>query len=411
MSEKVVITGMGVISPLGNNVTDFWDALCIGSSGIEVITKFDVSNYPTQIAGTVKNFLPEDFLDKKEAKRMDRFTHFAVAATKEAIIDAGLNIEKINKDKFGVILGTGIGGVETIENQVLLLKEKGPSRISPFMVPMMIANIAAGQISILTGAKGINFTTVTACAAGSNAIGEAFRAISSGKADIVITGGSEAPITPTSLAGFCAMKAMTTANGEPKKASKPFDANRDGFVMSEGAGILILESYPHAVKRNAKILAEIVGYGLTADAYHITAPAPNGEGGAKAMANAISEAEISPDCIGYINAHGTSTPYNDKFETFAIKSVFNDYAKKVAISSTKSMTGHLLGAAGAVEAVASVNVLRFGFAPPTINLQNDDPDCDLDYIPNIGRKLVTDYVLSNSFGFGGHNVSLLFKKV
>jgi len=410
MRERVVVTGMGVITPLGNNVKEFWDSLCAGSSGIDRITKFDVKDFPTQIAGCVKDFNPEDYMDKKDARRMDRFTQFAIAACREAMVEAGLDLDAIDKERFGVILGTGIGGIETLENQVSVFQEKGASRISPFMIPMMIANMAAGQISIITGAKGVNFTTVTACAASANAIGEAFRSIQSGYADIIVSGGSEAPLTPTSLAGFCSMKAMSTANNNPQQASKPFDANRDGFVMSEGAGILILESYSHASARNARIFAEIVGYGVTADAYHITAPAPDGEGGARAMKQALRHANISPNLVGYINAHGTSTPYNDKFETTAIKNVFGKHAFSLAVSSTKSMTGHLLGAAGAVEAIISVKSLTEQFAPPTINYVTRDPECDLDYVPNIGRKVSNDYALSNSFGFGGHNASLLFKR-
>lgn len=410
MRERVVVTGMGAISPLGLNVQELWDGLCAGNSGVDRIDKFDVKDFPTQIAGCIKGFVPENYIEKKEARRMDRFTQLAVAACKEAIEDAKLDLDDLNKERFGVILGTGIGGIEILENQVNVFYNKGPSRVSPFLIPMMIANMAAGQISIDTGAKGINFTIVTACAASANALGEAFKTIQAGLADVIISGGSEAPITPTSLAGFCSMKAMSTANDIPHAASKPFDAQRDGFVMSEGAGILILESYSHAIARSASILAEIVGYGVTADAYHITAPSPAGEGGARAMRDALLNAKVDPYLVGYINAHGTSTPYNDKYETCAIKSVFKDHAYIVPISSTKSMTGHLMGAAGGLEAIISIKTLRNQFAPPTINYTTPDPECDLDYLPNKGRKISAEYALSNSFGFGGHNVSLLFKK-
>jgi 3-oxoacyl-[acyl-carrier-protein] synthase II len=319
-------------------------------------------------------------------------------------------LDNLDKERFGVILGTGIGGIETLENQVNVFYNKGPSRVSPFMIPMMIANMAAGQISIDTGAKGINFTIVTACAASANALGEAFNTIRTGLADVIISGGSEAPITPTALAGFCSMKAMSVANDNPYAASRPFDAKRDGFVMSEGAGILILESYSHASARGAQILAEVTGYGVTADAYHITAPSPLGEGGARAMKQALVNAKVPPSLVGYINAHGTSTPYNDKYETCAIKSVFGNHAFDIPISSTKSMTGHLLGAAGGLEAIVSIKALLEQFAPPTINYTTPDPECDLDYVPNKGKKISADYALSNSFGFGGHNASVLFKK-
>jgi len=410
MQERVVVTGIGAISSLGLNCTQIWDALCKGKSRITKIEKFDISDYPTKIAGCVLDFKPEDYIEKKDAKRMDRFTQFAVAASKEALKTSKLDLEKTDKERLGVILGTGIGGIETLESQVTAFLEKGPSRVSPFMIPMMIANMAAGQISIDTGAKGVNFTTVTACAASANALGEAFNAIKSGSADVIIAGGSEASITPTALAGFCAMKAMSTDNENPSSASKPFDAKRDGFVMAEGSAILILESLSHANARGAEVLAEIVGYGVTADAYHITAPSPNGEGGARAMKAAINCAKVLPSEIGYINAHGTSTPYNDKYETTAIKSVFGEYSPFIPISSTKSMTGHLLGAAGALEAIISILVLREQFAPPTINYNTPDLECDLDYIPNVGRTIKANFALSNSFGFGGQNAALLFKK-
>ena len=385
MNNRVVITGMGAITPVGNTVEEFWHSLCNGISGVDRITDFDVSDYPTQIAACVKDFNPDDHIDKKQAKRMDRYTQFAVAAGYMAIKDAGLNLDKIDKERLGIVLGTGIGGIGTLEEQFEVIMQKGPGRVSPFLVPMMIANMAAGQLSILIGAKGINTTIVTACASGSHAIGEAFNAIRTGAADVVITGGSEAPITKIALAGFCSMKALSTCNEDPKAACRPFDKKRDGFVMGEGAGILILESYQHAVKRGARILAEVVGYGSTADAYHITAPAPDGEGGSRAMKLSLEMAGISPGDVSYINAHGTSTLYNDKFETMAIKDVFGEHAYKLAVSSTKSMTGHLLGAAGGIEAVAVVKAITEQFVPPTINYTDPDPECDLDYVPNQGR--------------------------
>ena len=410
MPKRVVITGMGAITPLGNNVETYWEALKQGKNGIEKIDRFDVEDFTTQIAAQVKDFDPIDYIDRKEARRMDRFCQFALAATYQAMQDASLNTEKLDKERFGVIIGSGIGGLETMENQVKTLINKGPNRVSPFLVPMMIVNMAAGQISIAVGAKGINTTVVTACASATNAIGEAFKAIRYGEADVIITGGAEAPITPLALAGFCSMKAMSTRNQDPKTASRPFDAERDGFVMGEGAGILILESYEHAVSRGANILAEIVGYGATADAYHITAPSPDGEGAARAIKEAILNAGIEPSMVDYINAHGTSTPYNDKFETAAIKTIFGDHAYKLAVNSTKSMIGHLLGAAGGVEAIAVVKTLQEQFIHPTINYTIPDPDCDLDYVPNNGRAAKVEYALSNSLGFGGHNASILLKR-
>jgi len=410
MPKRVVITGMGAITPLGNNVETYWEALKQGKNGIDKIDKFDVEEFSTQMAAQVKDFDPKDFIDRKEARRMDRFCQFALAATYQAMQDASLNTEKLDKERFGVIIGSGIGGLETMENQVKTLINKGPNRVSPFLVPMMIVNMAAGQISIAVGAKGINTTVVTACASATNAIGEAFKAIRYGEADVIITGGAEAPITPLALAGFCSMKAMSTRNQDPKTASRPFDAERDGFVMGEGAGILILESYEHAVSRGANILAEIVGYGATADAYHITAPSPDGEGAARAIKEAILNAGIEPSMVDYINAHGTSTPYNDKFETAAIKKIFGDHAYKLAVNSTKSMIGHLLGAAGGVEAIAVVKTLQEQFIHPTINYTIPDPDCDLDYVPNNGRAAKVEYALSNSLGFGGHNASILLKR-
>lgn len=410
MKKRVVITGMGAITPLGNGVETFWNGLKEGKSGIDKIDRFDVEDFTTQFAGQVKDFSPEDYMDRKEAKRMDRFTQFAIAATSMAVKDAELNLEKVDPLRIGVILGTGIGGLETLENQVRVLVEKGPGRVSPFLVPMMIANMAAGQISIAIGAKGINSTVVTACASATSAIAEAFKAIRCGDADVVITGGSEAPITPLALAGFCSMKALSTRNEDPKAACRPFDAERDGFVMGEGAGILVVESLDHAVKRGAPILAEIIGYGLTADAYHITAPAPEGEGAARAIKQALHIAGVEPDVVDYINAHGTSTPYNDKYETMAIKHVFGEHAYRMAVSSTKSMTGHLLGAAGGIEAIALVKTIQDQFLPPTINYTTPDPECDLDYVPNQGRGAKVEYAMSNSFGFGGQNACILLKK-
>lgn len=407
---RVVITGLGLITPIGIGKEQFWTNLTQGKSGIGPITRFDASGLSTQIAGEVKNFDPFQFLDKKEAKRMDLFTQYAVSAAKMAVVDAGLDFNKIDRDRMGVILGTGIGGTETFESQHRILLERGANRVSPFFVPMMIANMAAGQISITLGARGINYTVVSACASGANAVGEAFKAIQRGSADVIVTGGSEAAVTPMSMAGFCAMKAMSTRNDEPTKASRPFDVQRDGFVLSEGAGILVLESLEHALKRDAFIYCEIAGYGCTADAHHITAPAPEGSGAAKAMQLALRDAGLSTGDVQYINAHGTSTDLNDKFETMAIKEVFGEHAFRLAVSSTKSMTGHLLGAAGAVEIIATTLAIQNSIVPPTINYEHPDPDCDLDYVPNEARKLKIDAALSNSLGFGGHNATVLVKR-
>ncbi len=410
MTRRVVITGMGAITPLGNNVDTFWESLCDGTSGVDNIKRFDITDYACKIAAELKDFDPLNYMDKKEARRMDRFTQYAMAATRLAIDDAGLNIDIIDNDRFGVVLGTGIGGIETFEAQAETLLHKGPGRVSPFCIPMIISNMAAGQISIAFNAKGPNTAIVTACAASTNAIGEAYKYIKYGDADVIITGGAEAPITPIGIASFGAMRAVSLRNDDPKGASRPFDINRDGFVMGEGSGILILESYEHAVKRNANILAEIKGYGLTSDAYHITSPAPNGEGAARAIQRALESAGMSPQEIDYINAHGTATQYNDKFETAAIKTIFGEHASNVPISSTKSMTGHLLGAAGAIEAIACVKSIQENFIHPTINLTTPDPECDLDYVPNTGRKAKIDNVLSNSFGFGGHNACIVISR-
>lgn len=411
MSKKrVVVTGLGVISPVGSGKEKFWENLTAGNSGIGPITKFDASEMPTRIAGEVKDFNVLDFIDKKEARRMDLFTQYAVSAAKMAVNDSKLDLEKVDLTRVGVILGSGIGGISTLEEQHKVLLEKGPSRVSPFMTPMMIVNMAAGQISIHLGAKGPNFTVVTACASGTNAIGDAFKYIQRGDADIVLTGGTESSITPLSFAGFCSMKALSTRNDEPTKASRPFDKKRDGFVMGEGSAILVLESLEHALKRNAPIYAEVLGYAATADAHHITAPAPDGEGAARAMALAIQDAQIKPSDIDYINAHGTSTELNDKYETLAIKDVFGEASKNVLISSTKSMTGHLLGAAGAIELAAVCLAIKDDIVPPTINYEYPDPDCDLDYVPNKARKKVINYAMSNSLGFGGHNASIVLSK-
>lgn len=410
MNKRVVVTGMGAITPLGNTIESFWNNIRMGTCGIDTITRFDVEDFSAKIAAEVNDFNPVDYMDKKEAKRMDRYTQYALAASSIAMNQANLDKEKINSDRFGVIFGSGVGGIETMENQGNVLFSKGPGRISPFFVPMMIGNMAAGQISIAYGAKGPNSTVVTACASATNAIGEAYRSIKHGYADVIITGGSEAPITPLALAGFCSMRALSTRNDDPKTACRPFDLDRDGFVMGEGSGILVLESYEHAVNRGATILAEVVGYGLSADAYHITAPAPEGEGGARAMKEALADANMVPESIDYINAHGTSTPYNDKFETAGIKSVFGEHAYKMPISSTKSMTGHLLGAAGGIEAIIMVKAIEDQFLPPTINYVTQDPECDLDYVPNTGRNGKIDAALSNSFGFGGQNATIIIKK-
>jgi 3-oxoacyl-[acyl-carrier-protein] synthase II len=409
MNRRVVVTGMGAITPLGNDVDSFWSNVKNGSCGIKRISRFDTEQFDSKIAAEVSGFDPQDYMDKKEARRMDRYTQYAMAAAAMAVSQAELNVGRINSERFGVILGTGIGGIETLKNQAGVLAAKGPGRISPFFVPMMIGNMAAGQISIAYGAKGPNSTVVTACASATNAIGEAFRAVRSGFADVLITGGSEAPITPLALAGFCAMRALSTCDN-PQSACRPFDLNRDGFVMGEGAGILVLESYEHAIRRGANIIAEISGYGLTADAYHITAPAPGGEGGARAMRDALADAGTAAEEVDYINAHGTSTPYNDKYETAAIKSVFGAHADQLAVSSTKSMTGHLLGAAGGLEAIIMIKSIEEQFIPPTINYETPDPECDLDYVPNKGRHANVEVVMSNSFGFGGQNACLVARK-
>ena len=405
----MVVTGQGVICPLGNTVEEFWKRLIAGESGIGALTRFDAAAYDTRIAGEVQGFRPEDFMDRKDIRRTDLFVQYAVAASAQALKQAGVK-ERVDPTRFGVIVGSGIGGISTFEDQHRVLLEKGPNRISPFFIPMMISDMASGQVSILFGAKGPNYCTVSACSSGAHAVGEAFRIIQNSEADVMIAGGAEAPVTPISFAGFCSMKAMSTRNDDPARASRPFDSQRDGFVMGEGAGILILEELEHAKKRGAAILAEVIGYGATGDAHHMTAPAPEGEGAARAMRAAIHDSGLSLTEFGYVNAHGTSTPLNDKFETQAIKSVFGDHASRVAVSSTKSMTGHLLGAAGGLETIICVLALERQVLPPTINYEHPDPDCDLDYVPNTARKVETRAALSNSLGFGGHNVTLALSR-
>ncbi|PAD68629.1 beta-ketoacyl-[acyl-carrier-protein] synthase II [Bacillus sp. 7586-K] len=407
--KRVVVTGLGAVTPIGNDVQTSWENAIKGVSGIGPITRVNAENYQAKVAAELKDFDIEQFMDKKAARKMDRFTQYAVAASMMAVKDANLEITDEIAPRVGVWIGSGIGGMETFEEQYKILLEKGPRRVSPFFVPMLIPDMATGQVSIALGAKGFNSCTVTACATGTNSIGDAFRVIERGEADVMVTGGAEAPLTEMSFAGFTANKALST-NTDPNTASRPFDKDRDGFVMGEGAGIIVLEELEHALARGANIYAEIVGYGATGDAYHITAPAPNGEGGARAMRSAIEGSGLDATDIDYINAHGTSTQYNDKFETLAIKDVFGDHAYKLAISSTKSMTGHLLGAAGGVEAIFSILTIKNGIIPPTINYTTPDPDCDLDYVPNEARKQEVKAVLSNSLGFGGHNATIIFKK-
>lgn len=410
MSRRVVITGLGMVSPLGIGVEKTWQALIQGKSGVVRITKFDPTGFDTQIAAEVKDFVPENFMEKKEIKRMDIFIQYAMASAMMAMEDAQLPITPQNADRVGVVVGAGLGGLTTIESFHKVLMEKGPGRISPFFIPALIVNEAPGQISIRFGAKGPNYSVVTACATGNHNIGDAWRMIQQGDADAIIAGGVEATITPLAVSGFNAMKALSTRNHEPEKASRPFDKDRDGFVMGEGCGIIILEEMNQALDRGAKIYAEIIGYGLNGDAYHITAPAPDGEGAARCMAMALKSAGISPEEVDYINAHGTSTDYNDLYETMAIKAVFKEHAKKLAVSSTKSMTGHLLGGAGGVEAIFTVLTIHRGVIPPTINYDTPDPECDLDYVPNVARMADVRVALSNSFGFGGTNAVLIFKK-
>ncbi|MBW4837968.1 MAG: beta-ketoacyl-ACP synthase II [Paenibacillaceae bacterium] len=409
MKHRVVVTGMGVVTALGHDLDTLWNNLIQGKSGVSRVEAFDVSEYPTQIAASVKDFNPEDYVDRKEARKMDRFVQFATAAAVNAMNDSGLNIaEQADPERVGVMIGSGIGGLGTWEDQHNILLEKGPKRVSPFFIPMMIANMASGHVSILFGAKGPNTTAVTACATGTHSIGDSYKLIQRGDADVMICGGAEATIRPTGMAGFCSMRAMSTRNDEPEKASRPFDLERDGFVMGEGAGVLILESLEHALKRGAKIYGEIIGYGLSGDAHHMTEPDPNGP--ERCMKMAIRDAGIAPEEVDYINAHGTSTPVGDRSETIAIKRALGDHAYKVAVSSTKSMTGHLLGAAGGVEGVICGLTLQHGVIPPTINLEHPDPECDLDYVPNEARRADVRVTMSNSFGFGGHNATIIMKK-
>jgi len=401
---------MGLVIPTGIGVETAWKNLCEGKSGIGVLTRFDTNGFETKIAGEVKNFNPELYIDKKEIKKMDLFIQYSIAATKEALDDAQLAIGPDNSEQIGVIVGTGLGGLPSIEKYHKVLLDKGPSRITPFFIPMLIANLASGQIAIQFGPKGPNTCVVTACATGAHCIGDAFRAIVYGDAEAMITGGTEANITPLTIGGFNAMKALSTRNDEPEKACRPFEKNRDGFVVAEGAGILILEELQFALKRKAKIYAELVGYGYTGDAYHITAPSPEGDGAVRCMRMAIKDAKLKPEDVDYINAHGTSTPLNDLTETLAIKTVFGDHAKGIPISATKSMTGHLLGAAGSSEAIFTILAIRDGIMPPTINYEEPDPQCDLDYVPNVARRKPIKVAMSNAFGFGGTNAALVFKK-
>ncbi|PWW06363.1 3-oxoacyl-[acyl-carrier-protein] synthase II [Paenibacillus cellulosilyticus] len=408
MKQRVVVTGMGVMTSLGNDLEQFWGNLMEGKSGVSLIEAFDVSEYPTRIAAEIKGFNPELYADKKEARKMDRFVQFAVAASKKAVEDAGLTIgENADPERVGVMIGSGIGGLGTWEDQHNILLEKGPKRVSPFFIPMMIANMASGQVSMATGAKGPNSTAVTACATGTHSIGDSYKMIQRGDAEVMICGGAEATIRPTGMAGFCAMRAMSVRNDEPEKASRPFDTDRDGFVMGEGSGVLVLESLEHAQQRGARIYAEVIGYGMSGDAHHMTEPDP--DGAARCMTRALKDAGLAPEEIDYINAHGTSTPVGDRSETLAVKKAFGDHAYKVAISSTKSMTGHLLGAAGGVEAVILGLTIKNGIIAPTINLDNQDPECDLDYVPNTPRKADVRTALSNSFGFGGHNATIVMR--
>lgn len=408
MERRVVITGMGALTPIGNSVKEFWNNAKEGKLGIDYVTLVNKDEVSVKVAGEVKNFDAAEAVGKKESKRLDRFSQFALACADEAIKSSGLDLDNVDKNRIGVLVGSGIGGFSTIETEITKMAT-GSKRVSPFFIPMAISNMAAGNISIKYGLKGTSTAVVTACATGTNGIGEAFRQIKHGYADIMLAGGVEAPITKIGIEGFNSLKALNTSN-DPKIASTPFDSERSGFVMGEGAGILVLESLESAKKRNANILAEIVGYGSTCDAYHITSPDPDGEGASRAMTQAIEEAKINKEEVSYINAHGTSTKLNDKFETIAIKRTFGDYAYKIPVSSTKSMTGHLLGAAGAIEAIICIEALRDNFVPPTIGYRNKDEDCDLDYVPNVGRNHEVNYALTNSLGFGGHNATLLFKK-
>ena len=409
MKNRVVITGMGAVTPIGNDVSSFWDNIVEGVCGIDVIKSFDVTEFKCTLGAELKDFDVTVAIDKREASKMDKYTQYAMVAASEAVKNSGLDLEAINSEKFSVFVGSGIGGLTTIEQQHVRLMEKGPSKVSPYVIPMIIGNMAAANIAIKYGAKGMCTSIVTACATGTNTIGEAFHTIQNGRADVIIAGGTEGSITPLTVAGFSSLTALSKSQ-DPLRASIPFDKHRNGFVMGEGAGIVILESLEHAQKRNAKIYAEMKGYGSTCDAYHITSPAPDAKGAASTMAMALRDADIKVEDVSYINAHGTSTTYNDKFETAAIKSTFGEYAYKIPVSSTKSMTGHLLGASGAIEAIVCVKALEESFIPATIGYKVPDEECDLDYVPNIGRSQHLKYAMSNSFGFGGHNATIILKK-
>lgn len=410
MKRRVVVTGLGIVSPIGCVKDIFWDNLVKGKSGIGPLTHFDATQYDSRIAGEVKEFAPHPSISSKELRRMERFVQFGVTAAKNAMEDSGIDMSREDPYRIGVLVGSGIGSLRIIEEEHKVILEKGPSRVTPFLIPMLIVNMASGHIAIMTGVKGPNLCTTTACASGSHAMGEAMRIIQYGDADIMIAGGTESCISALGIGGFCALKALSTRNDEPKRASRPFDKDRDGFVMSEGCGIAILEELEHAKKRNAKIYGEIVGYGMTGDAYHMTAPDPEGEGATRCMVNALKDGNLKPEDISYINAHGTSTSLNDKIETLAIKKAFGSSAKKIPVSSTKSMLGHQLGAAGAVEFIICCLAIEKGIIPPTINYETPDPDCDLDYVPNKARQAKVNACLSNSLGFGGHNATLCVKK-
>ena len=410
MKKRVVVTGMGAVTPVGNSVEEFWESLKSGKSGIDRVTKFDPSDFTTQIVGEVKNFDHSNYIDKKEARRMDTAEHYSIVSSQQAYDDAKLSSDSFDPYRTGVVIGSGIGGIETLEKQLSILFEKGPSRVSPFFIPMMIIDMSAGLVSMRFGCKGPNYATVSACATSVHAIGDAFKIIQRGDADIMIAGGTEASITPSSLAGFCSARAISTRNDEPHRASRPFDKERDGFVMSEGSGILILESLEHARNRGVKIYAEIVGLGMSGDAYHITAPSPEGEGAARSMMLALKDGDLSPDSVDYINSHGTATELGDIAETMAIKKVFGERAYQIPVNATKSMIGHLLGAAGAVELIAAIKSMEESVLHPTINYEFPDPRCDLDYVPNKLKEKEINVFLSNSFGFGGHNITIAVKK-
>ena len=410
MTDRVVVTGIGLVTPVGLNSESTWNSLVEGRSGIDYISLFDAEGYESRIAGEVDDFDASAALGRKEAKRLDRFSQFACVAALEALEHANLNMEKEDADRVGVLIGSGVGGIITISDQHKILLKRGPKRVSPFLVPMMLGDMASGQVSMMIGAKGPNFSTVSACATGADSIGEALEMIRRGRADVVIAGGTEAAICEIGVAGFNSCMALSTRNEDPQGASRPFDSDRDGFVLGEGAGLLVLESLEHAEKRGANILAEMSGYGASSDAHHVTQPHPDGEGAARAMKWAVEDAGITPDKVDYINAHGTSTPLNDKYETIAMKRMYGDHAYKLAISSTKSMTGHLLGAAGAIEAAFTVLAIKNDIVPPTINIENPDPDCDLNYVPNTAKKQAVNVAMSNSLGFGGHNASLVFER-